>query len=191
MARLVVIQGAPAVGKTTLTRKLATELQLGFIAKDDFKELLYDKLGLPLDRNRSRVYGTAVMRAMFDISRTLLEGNVDHILESAFHPSLANTDFQKLLNGIEDLRVVQLFCYTTPEIQAERYTERLQTGTRHPGHPHEPKDASAFVGYNARYTKLALVPCLEVDMSVFGDAELAVLVENVEKILEGKHEKTN
>jgi predicted kinase len=184
MTRLIVVQGSPAVGKTTLTRQLATELGMGIVAKDDFKELLYDKLGLPADRDQSRIYGSAVMQAMFALSRTLLEGGIDHLLESAFHPDLAEADFARLLNGLSDVHVVQLYCHTTPEVQAQRYAQRLTEGTRHPGHPDQSKDISEFVDYNQRYTQLALQPCIDVDTTSLSDKELKPLAQNIKDTLE-------
>ncbi|MFZ4462043.1 MAG: AAA family ATPase [Patescibacteria group bacterium] len=41
---LIIITGLPCTGKTTLGRKLAEELRLPFVSKDDFKELLFDDL---------------------------------------------------------------------------------------------------------------------------------------------------
>lgn len=186
MTRLIVMQGPPAVGKTTLTRQLAAELGMGIVAKDDFKELLYDKLGRPVDRDQSRVYGTAVMRAMFVLSRALLEGDVSHLLESAFHPALANNDFAALLNGLPDVRVIQLYCHTTPAVQAQRYAERLAVGTRHAGHPDQPKGVSEFIAYNQQYTQLALQPCIAVDTTNFGDKERQLLTCNIKDAWEGK-----
>jgi len=68
LPRLIVVQGGSAVGKTTLTRIIARELGYDAIGKDHFKELLYDTLGVPKDREDSRVYGRAATAALFAVS---------------------------------------------------------------------------------------------------------------------------
>ena len=55
---IVLVNGAPASGKTTLSRRLAGDLGLPLLAKDAIKEVLYDTLGAP-DRARSRELGGA------------------------------------------------------------------------------------------------------------------------------------
>lgn len=41
---LVVIQGAPGSGKTTLVEKLRQDIGLPIIGKDDIKEMLFDHI---------------------------------------------------------------------------------------------------------------------------------------------------
>lgn len=43
---LVLVTGLPASGKTTLAQGLAAMLELPLIAKDRYKELLFDVLGV-------------------------------------------------------------------------------------------------------------------------------------------------
>lgn len=43
---LIVIVGPPASGKTALARRLATDLRLPLLSRDDFKERLFDTLGV-------------------------------------------------------------------------------------------------------------------------------------------------
>lgn len=55
---LVLVNGAPASGKSTLAARLARELALPLIAKDALKEVLFDTLGAP-DHARSRELSAA------------------------------------------------------------------------------------------------------------------------------------
>ena len=52
--RLLIVNGLPGSGKTTLSRELAPRLGLPLISKDDIKELLFDQLGWS-DREHSKL----------------------------------------------------------------------------------------------------------------------------------------
>lgn len=183
MVRLVIVQGDPATGKTTLARTLSTQLGIGVLAKDDMKELFFDRIGIPVDRDQSRVYGGAVMEAMFVASRKLLEGGVDHIIEGSFHSVLANDDFETLIAGL-DVKVVQVYCHASPELRHERYNQRVQDGTRHPGHLAKVKDISFFTDSDNSYGPLAVAPCFDVDTSAFCDDDVLALTRKIMKIME-------
>ncbi|MFZ1258244.1 MAG: AAA family ATPase [Candidatus Saccharimonas sp.] len=177
---LVVVQGAPAVGKTTLVERLRAHYKIGVVAKDALKELLYDTVGFPADREQSRVYGSAAMHGLYAISRQLLEAGISHILESAYKPELANRDIATLTNGLP-VTVVQLYCYTTPETQLQRYNTRLQNNSRHPGHPDSPrKVAHDFTVYASEYAPLDIAHTIRVDTTQFGDSEFASLCQTLE-----------
>lgn len=134
MLKVVVIQGPPAAGKTTLVHKLADELKVGYIAKDSIKELLYDTLGTPLSRDMSRAYGKVAIEAQFAVLRNLAPYDMTVLFESAVHPDMAEGDFQ-LLADEYGVRFMQIYCHAAPEVLLSRFDQRVRSGARHPGHP--------------------------------------------------------
>ncbi|MCA9339644.1 MAG: ATP-binding protein [Candidatus Saccharibacteria bacterium] len=183
---LIVVQGASAVGKTSLAARLSERYSLGRITKDTLKEMLYDNLGTPEDREQSRVYGSAAMHGLYVISRRLLESNISHIIEAAFRPEKARTDIDTLLRGL-DVRCVQVYCHTSPNVQLERYRQRLSNHTRHPGHPDAAtKTVEDFEVYNQEYTRLNIERTIDVDTTVLDDDEFNALCAKIDSMIGGE-----
>jgi predicted kinase len=118
---LVIVNGAPASGKTTLAAPLAQEFRLPLIQKDAIKETLFDALGTG-DVDWSRRLSEASFEMMF----TLARGPGSKILEGNFRPD------QK--DRLLDLGAspIEIFCHCSPEELVRRFEGRAQE--RHPGH---------------------------------------------------------
>ena len=160
---LVIVSGAPGSGKSTLARRLAGELGLPLVMRDELKEVLYDTLGAP-DRETSRQLGRASHHLTVRVAERLLEaprcGGL--VLESNFRRGLSEPDLAPLA---ERSRAVLLHCEGDPDAIVRRYRERAERGERHPGH-HDlaVADAVASALTTGEYEPLALpIPTLRVD----------------------------
>ncbi|HEX5504040.1 MAG TPA: ATP-binding protein [Thermomicrobiales bacterium] len=133
MARplLVIVTGAPCTGKTALARRLAADLPLPLIAKDDIKEALYDTLGWS-DRAWSRRLGRASYRLLYHFVAMELAARRPAIVESNFSASFQD-EFRALL-ARHDAASLQLVCETETDTLLARYHARAASGARHPGH---------------------------------------------------------
>lgn len=176
--KLLVVQGPPAAGKTSLSKQLSKRLNVGVIAKDDIKELLYDKIGAPIDRNQSRIYGKATMSGLFAISREVLVSGIDHIIESAFHAELANKDIENLI-GCVDAQVIQIYCFARSDVMVRRFNQRLDDKSRHSGHLDTPKTVEDFMSYNEVYARLNIDTTIDVDTTSFDAHSFEELIRKI------------
>ena len=182
--RLIVVQGGSAVGKTTLSRTIARELGYDAIGKDDLKELLYDRLGNPKDREDSRIYGRAAMAALFGIAEQLLLAQKNVIIESAFHKGLAEKDIRRTVAST-GAQVLQLYVFADSQTVASRYNERIATGQRHHAHPDRPKQPEDFLRYGDTYGKLNIEPVIEIDTSKMAKEDYSGIIDEIKEVYHG------
>ena len=124
---LVVVTGPPAAGKSTVATELARELRLPLLAKDGFKETLFDALGTG-DREWSRRLGRATFPLLLHAVARVLEAGGGAVLEANFTPGRAEAE----LAALPAHRRVQVWCTAPVDVLVERYARRA--AGRHPGH---------------------------------------------------------
>lgn len=130
-ATIIIFTGLPGTGKTTLSRKVAAALGVPLIAKDDIKEIMYDKIGWS-----DKAFSAKLAHATFDIMEYITEQHlktrISIALESNYSPKLASGKFQEWQQEY-GCNIVQIVCRTDLDVLASRYFERQHTD-RHPGH---------------------------------------------------------
>lgn len=132
MARMILIQGAPGSGKTTLVARLTKDLRIGYITKDQLKELLGDSLGIPGGSAANAAYGRAASEALFSIIGQLKAIDETYIVESAFWTDIAN---QRLAELAGDIVFMQVYVTCDPDIRRQRFETRARSGgARHAVH---------------------------------------------------------
>jgi predicted kinase len=126
-AKLTIILGSPASGKTTLARRLGLHWSVPAFCKDDVKEALFEALGQG-DRAWSRRLSEASFTTLVHLAQRqlslgqscIIEGNWRAVnvpgLEPVLHASAA--------------RATQIWCCADPAEIVRRFTAR----TRHAGH---------------------------------------------------------
>jgi predicted kinase len=185
--RILIVQGGSAVGKTTLSRRLAKDLDFVLLSKDDFKELLYDVLGKPPTREESTTYGLAATKALYASAEVFLGSGKSVILESAFTRGLAEVDIDDLVTKT-NAQVEQLYITASPKIRLERFEARIKSGERHAGHPSSEGIVSEeyFANDSDRYGPLAIDDTIEINTNVFDDDNYKELLGALKTRIEGK-----
>lgn len=137
MDTLIIMQGGPATGKTTLGRRLAETLGFPYFSKDGLKEPIFDHVGLPVawetdDNLSGRRMDDAAQTILFYIMEENLATHRSCIIDSTFGAPHAPR-FEDLQTRYPHA-LVQVHCRTEASELRERWQARADTGERHPGH---------------------------------------------------------
>jgi len=141
---IILITGHPATGKTTLSYKLAAELNLPLIGKDIIKETLADAMPKPADdlsdTDWSRRLSIATWRLLYQQTEDLIRAGVPHIVEANFDPQYSDAPWQALMSKYV-FKPIQIRCEADPQTIIKRYHQRIADGSRHIIHVNTIPDA--------------------------------------------------
>ena len=179
---LVIISGPPGAGKSSLAAVMSRELGLAMLAKDMFKEAIFDHLP-GVDTSDAHRLGIASVGMMYDFARTQLENGVGIILESTFDRGKAEEDVSPLLDLAHAIIV---HCSAPNELILERYEERADDPDRHEVHGDEEYvDALEQNLAAGIYEPMDLdIPTIEVDMTDPEAVDEQDLIIRIRTILE-------
>lgn len=174
MAALILVNGHPGSGKTTLARWLANELGVPCLSKDLFKETLYGRLP-PADRDASRALGRAAYDLMYATADAVLASGTSVILEAPLHREFAQGQLDSMA-AEHGATLLQLLLAADPEVLETRYLARQSSGDRHEGHD---------VGFTAEELRLTVATPIdapevaatfEIDTNDFGQVDRRSIV---------------
>ena len=66
LPKIIIVNGLPASGKTTLAKQISKDLEIPVIFKDQIKEDLFDSLNLEPSRDLSKKLGLKAFKVMFE-----------------------------------------------------------------------------------------------------------------------------
>src|SRR5437764_14863675 len=130
---LIIVNGLPATGKTTLARRLAADVRLPVFSRDGMYETLYDALechihGLP------PLIGPASFTLLYSVAGSVLAAGQSVIVEGFFgRPELRTAEFLHLQQAY-DFEPFQILCNADGKVLLERFLARAATVERHAGH---------------------------------------------------------
>lgn len=181
---MIIVSGAPAAGKTTLSKDLAERFNLPVINKDEIKELLFDTIGI-----RDEEWGLKLGGASFDLTylfaEKLLQTGKPFIVEGNFDNRYSTKSFLDIRKR-HPYKVIQLYCYCEADILYERFIDRNNSGERHIGHI---RPIESFEEYNKninnREFKLNIENSITIDIDTtdFNTVDFEEIYKIVEKSL--------
>lgn len=190
MARkLIIVSGPSASGKTTVSTRMTSDLDVPLISKDDIKELLFERLP-QRDREWSRVQGKMAIAMMFAGARELLLNESPVIIESLFHPEYARSDIMRLAEET-NADIYEIKCHVAHEQRKSRWRER-SSGARHPGHMDDPHVELVNADADApMFPDASIMIDTGVERDVY-EARYDEIIQYIKTwIKEGDNEKTN
>ncbi len=178
---LLLINGWPATGKTTLAQWLARQLQWPAFHKDDIKEILFDTLGWST-RERSRQLGEGTIEILYYAMAAQLNAGVSCIIESNFKAELASPRINELL-AKTNARCIQVLCHTEEITRRQRFQARV----RHPGHADSEPVTNPTPAKPREALQALAVPGLliEVDTTDLGTVSYEKVLAEIREYLKG------
>lgn len=158
---LIVVNGIPGAGKTTLANSLAQDLDVPLIAKDAIKEALRDAINVPLPTTR---LGAIAAENLWAIAQ-MLSGTV--MLESFWAAGRDDSFFRRGFDSLGAPRGVEIWCHAPLDVARERFLTR----DRHIAH----SDAGRLPEWEALSASAAPItglPVVSVDTSSAVDVPL-------------------
>jgi len=161
---VIVVSGPPGSGKSTLAARLAADTGWPVVAKDTWKEVLFDIMGAG-DAAWSRRLSQAAFKAQFAVARSRIDAQSSLILEGNFNaPEHAGSIAALVDRGG---RLLQVACLANAPELARRRLQRAQQGSRHPGH--RDRERAAIPDDPVRYRPLPGIATLEFDSAATED----------------------
>ncbi len=129
---VVLVVGRPASGKTTLAARIVERFELPLLAKDAFKEILFERLGVD-DRAWSMRVGRAAFALLDHAIEQQLRSRRPFLIEAPYDPRYENERFEALQARF-GFRALQIRCLAPDAVLVQRFIDRSRSGLRHVGH---------------------------------------------------------
>ena len=132
---IVIITGPSASGKTSLGKKLSSELKIPLLSKDVFKDRIFDHLGTG-NKDWSHKVSAASHKIMDYVIREELTAGHSVIVESNFKKDMDSKRFSEF-QAQYGCKLIQISCWAQGEVLYERFVARMGSPKRHAGHVEE------------------------------------------------------
>jgi predicted kinase len=178
---LVLVNGLPGTGKSTLGRAIASHYGVPLVSKDEFKERIFNTLGWS-DKSWSLKVSAASHRLMDYVIEEQLKVRGSLVVESNFKPAIDRDRFSQFQQHF-GCSLIEVLCWAQGDVLFDRYWARQDAG-RHPGHVEsasvEEQRASLAAG---RCDPVLLQgPIIEVDTTDFDTVDYQALFQAIKNI---------
>ena len=145
---LIVVNGLPASGKTTLAQRLGADLALPVFSRDGIYATLFDALESQESAFQCRL-GSASFMLLYKMAGSVLAAGQPLLVEGFFgRPELRTAEFLDL-KRVYNFEPVQILCKAAGPVLLERYLLRMRSLEKNRGL----QDAAGFEQYKERLLK--------------------------------------
>ncbi|MCU1787907.1 AAA family ATPase [Pectobacterium polaris] len=138
MKKLILVNGIPASGKSTVARIIADELSLYRLSLDEIKEPFMMQFCDVIDRTLNRKLGYAAYQAMFNIVRQAPENSI--LVLDAWFGFRERSVLQDYLTSCGIHHTLEIWNAISSDRVAERYQARVNERIKgHPGDEYLPE----------------------------------------------------
>ena len=181
MTSLIIVNGHPGSGKTTLATCLADELGIPCITKDLFKEALYEH-ALPADREASRDLGRLAYDLAFTAVEAVLASRTSAILEAPLHRRFSQARVERIA-AEHRASVIQVLLTADADVLEARYVARRATVGRHEGHDVGFTVSELRSGLAKPFDALEVAATIELDTNDFALIDRDALLADLRTLL--------
>ena len=180
MGKLLIVAGNLASLKTTISKQLASTLNVPCINKDDIKELLVDSIDFKT-REENLKLSQATFQLIKYVSAQVLNSQAKLIVESNFKPYEIEEILTQL--SLESKEVKMLFLTGNPVSLYERYLARQEN--RHRAHT-----STGLISYSVFESSMLKVDdfdfpeILDIDTTIFTDKDFENLKFKIKEFFE-------
>lgn len=180
---LLIVNGLPGAGKTTLARRLAIDLALPLFSRDAIHETLFDALSGLQGRGvtRSSLLGSAAFSLLYASAGAVLAAGQSVIIEAFFGRAALRTAELARLRETCAYTPFQILCQADGRVLLERFIARVRSGERHRSHRDLEWIASnEAVLLSGSLAPLALDgPLVELDTTTPREYDYAALLQRI------------
>ena len=176
MSKIIIVTGFLATLKTTISKRLATDLKINSTHKDDIKEILADTIGFNNREENLRLSKASFALIHDDMRKHVLRG-CDLIIESNFK----SYELEQLLHTLTktNANVMIVSCMGQIDVLYTRYLERQ--AQRHHAHlsagtMSKELFISSYETYHIPYTPY---PKIDLDTTYFNDETYQTLYQHI------------
>ncbi len=181
---LIIVNGLPSTGKTTLAKRLAQDVRLPVFSRDGIYEALFDALECDT-HGPPPLIGLASFRLLYYVVGSILAAGRALIIEGFFgRPDLRTAEFVHLQRQW-DFEPFQILCKAEGAVLLERFLARAGSEGRHAGHP----DLDWLEQNKKRLVRGQLPPLalggrlVEIDTTTLGSFDYDALLQQVHSAL--------
>jgi predicted kinase len=181
---LIIVNGLPGTGKTTLAGRLAADTGVPVFSRDGLYETLYDALACSTGGLPSPL-GDAAFALLYSVVGSVLAAGQPIVVEGFFgRLDVRRAEFLRL-QQLHEFEPIEILCKADGQVLMQRFLARIASGERHRGHlDREWLEHNEARLLNGQLAPLAIGPqIIEVDTSTPQSFSYGDVLQQIQAVL--------